>query len=272
MHNKWRRFLPKKRMVAVLEDGSRLSTIRSYEQADEFIERLRKKGEPSEPQAKQEYLRALLIAQTPRAAKAQIEMDRHKHGYHHREKRLYELIDFNDTFVSYVLATPHRQLPGLAERLHQDMVEFCRRLGTTMLTDVQFEAITKGLSREIAVYRGALHQGFKARMTSRSEDAFGIDMVITDTESGKQLNIDCKTPSAFRHRLEDLVKEGRLEDDDVVIADEQGYVTIAQYRNNEAVPVTLFCILPDRLGEIVDFTFDDTSRLKVELDRMFTDR
>ena len=253
----------------MLPDGSRLSTIRTVEQAEDFIRVLREKGEPSELNGKQDYLRTLLIAQSPRAARAQVEMDQHKHGYRNREKRLYELIDFNDTYVSYVLATPHDQLPGLAERVKKDLIEFCRRLNVLSFTDAQFEAITKGLSREIAVYRGALHQGFGARMTSRVEDAFGIDMVITDRTTGRTLNIDCKTPSAFRHRLEDLVKEGRLTDDELIRADERGFVTTDHRRNETHVPVTLFCVLPDKLGGITDFTFDDTSKLAAQLWTIF---
>jgi hypothetical protein len=196
-------------------------------------------------------------------------MDTHRHGYHNREKRLYELIEFNDTFVSYVLATPHQQLPGLAERLKKDMTHFCMKLRTPMFSDEQFEAIVRGLSREIAVYRTARYHKFDVRMTSRAEDAFGIDMIITHPQTGKQLNVDCKTPAAFRHRMEDLVHHGRINETDLLKGDEQGFLTVFHRRGDEQVPVTLFCILPDRLGEISDFTFDEPERLKVALDTMF---
>ena len=43
-----------------------------------------------------------------------------------------------------------------------------------------------------------------------------------------------------------------------------------QHRDNETVPVTLFCILPDRLGEISDFTFDEPDKLKAVLQTMFS--
>lgn len=253
----------------VLQDGSRLSTIQSLEDADAFVAEVRALGAQSDRDAEVERLRTLVIAQTPKAVKAQIEMDKHKHGYHNREKRLYELIDFNDSFVSYVLATRHEDLPGLETRLFRDMNEFCRRLGVLVFTQQQYDAIVRGLSREIAVYRTAKYHGYQVSMTSRTEDAFGIDMKITDRESGKTLNVDCKTPAAFRHRLEDLVHHGRISDDELLQADERGFLTLMQHRGQESVPVTLFCVLPDRLGEISNFTFDEPERLKTMLETMF---
>src|SRR5690606_30984045 len=50
------------------------------------------------------HLLALLILQAPGAARAQREMDGHRGGYKNRQARLYELIDFNDTFVDTVLS------------------------------------------------------------------------------------------------------------------------------------------------------------------------
>lgn len=138
-----------------------------------------------------------------------------------------------------------------------------------MFTDLQFEAIVRGLSREIAVYRGSLHRGFKARMTSRSDDAFGIDMVITQPETGKVLNIDCKTPPAFRHRLEDFLKDGRINEEQLLAADEADFMTTEHRRNDERVEVTMLCIRPEILGEITDFTFDDTQKLEMLLNKVF---
>lgn len=215
-------------------------------------------------------LYAQLLAQTPQAVLAQRQMDAHERGYHNREKRLYELIDFNDTFVNVVLATRHRDLSGFAERLKRDMTQYCRRLNTPMFSDAQYDAIVRGLGREIALYRSARFKGFSVRMTSRSDDAFGIDMVITQPGTNKVLNIDCKTPPAYRHRLEELVQHGRISDDDLLKADEQGFITVMHNREQESVPVTLLCILPDRLGEIHDFTFDEPDRLEALLTTIFT--
>lgn len=269
--SRWRRFLPKRRPKIVVPNiAGNARTVRSVEQANELIDEMRELGNPATKMEQQDNYRWLLLLQTPRAALAQIQMDSHKHGYHNREKRLYELIEFNDTFVNYVLATPHEQLPGLAEQLQKDMAEFCKKLRTPMFTDEQFDAIVRGLSREIAVYRTAKYHKFDVHMTSRSDDAFGIDMVITQPGSGKQLNIDCKTPAAFRHRLEDLVHHGRISEDDLLRGDAQGYLTHIHKRGDERVPVTLFCILPDRLGEISDFTFDEPEKLRIVLDIMFS--
>lgn len=244
-------------------------TVRSVEDANRMIDEIKALGTLATKLEQQANYRWLVILQTPRAALAQQQMDSHKHGYHHREKRLYELIEFNDTFVNYVLATPHVQLPGLADQLKRDMAEFCRKLKTPMFSDEQYDAIVRGLSREIAVYRTARYHKFDVRMTSRVDDAFGIDMIITQPETGKVLNIDCKTPAAFRHRLEDLVHHERIDEADLLQGDRQGFLTITHRRDDEFVPVTLFCILPDRLGEISDFTFDEPERLKVALDTMF---
>jgi len=268
--NRWRRFLPKRKPTpVVLQNGMRLSTVRSLDEANAFSQQVKALPAHQDRSQEAERLKAQLLAQTPRAVLAQQQMDAHKHGYHNREKRLYELIEFNDTFVSFVLATRHAELPGLAERLKKDMTDFCRRLDTPMFSNEQYDAIVRGLAREIAVYRTAKYHGFGVRMTSRADDAFGIDMVITHPDSGKELNVDCKTPPAFRHRLEDLVHHGRISEDELLKGDAQGFLTVIHRRNQERVPVTLFCILPDRLGEISDFTFDEPDKLKVMLDAMF---
>lgn len=266
----WRRFLPKRKPKVIVQNitGYR-QTVRSVEDANRLIDEMRSLGVPATKTEQQGNYRQQLLLQTPRAALAQIQMDTHKHGYHNREKRLFELIEFNDTFVNFVLTTPHEQLPGLANSLKRDMTEFCNKLRTPMFSDEQFDAIVRGLSREIAVYRTAKYHKFGARMTSRADDAFGIDIVITQPETGKELNIDCKTPAAFRHRLEDLVHHGRISEQELLKGDAQSFLTVVHRRGEERVPVTLFCILPDLLGEISDFTFDEPDKLKNALNTMF---
>jgi hypothetical protein len=269
MHRRWRRFLPKQKLSGVvLQDGTRLSTVRSLDDANTFVTQL-KAGPSDEKSDTAEHLHTQLLAQTPKAALAQIEMDKHKHGYHDREKRLYELIDFNDTFVALVLATPHDQLKTFAERLKADMTMFCRQLNTPMFSDQEYDAIVRGLAREIAVYRSARYKGFDAVMTNRTEDAFGIDMVITQPNTGKVLYIDCKTPPSFRHRLEEMVDHGKISESQLMKADADGFITSPHRRGDETVLVTLFCILPDRLGDIHDFTFDRPELLAAELNRIF---
>jgi hypothetical protein len=252
-----------------LADGTQLSTVRSVEDASAFTDILKGIEQPDEQAKRQEHLRTMLLAQTPRAVLAQIQMDKHKHGYHNREKRLYELIDFNDMFVNLVLATPHGELKGFAEQLYADMNSFCRRLETPIFTEEQYDAIVRGLSREIAVYRAARYLGYGARMTSRTEDAFGIDMTITDETSQKMLNIDCKTPPAFRHKLEEMVDHGRISEAQLLKADADQYITTIQHRGEESVPVTLVCIGPDSVGDIHDFTLDHPEKLKALLTHIF---
>lgn len=219
---------------------------------------------------KARLLEKLLILQTPRAALAQAQMDAHPHGYRDREKRLYELIDFNDTFVSAVLAQPSRDLQTFVPRMKRAMDRFCKSEKMVSFSDEQFEAIVKGLSREIAVFLGAKSQGFKVSMTSRTVDAFGIDMIIRNPATGAQLNIDCKTPSAFRHRLEDLEKEKRITSDELLQADEDDFITVLHRRNDSKIPVTLLCVRSEHVGEIVNFEFVQPKRIGTLLRTIFS--
>jgi len=225
------------------------------------IEKLKQQLEHTPEHEQAALLEKLLVLQSPRAALAQAQMDAHPHGYHDREKRLYELIDFNDTFVSTVLAEPHQVLVGFSDRMWRVMTNFCQVQNTPMFLRDQYDAIVRGLAREIAVYLGAKHEGLEAEMTSRTEDAFGIDMVIRDPASGKYANIDVKTPSAFRYRLEDLVKEKRITNEQLLRADQDDFVTVMNHRNRENVPVTILCVRPEDVGDIVDFQFQNTKRL-----------
>lgn len=208
-----------------------------------------------------QFLEKLLVLQTPRAAAAQQQMDQHHGGYRNREERLYELIDFNDTFVSAVMAQPHDKLKTFVARMKHVMKKFCELEHSLMFTDKQFDAIVRGLAREIAVYLGAKSQGFRVGMTSRSQDAFGIDMIVRDETSGASINIDVKTPSAFRHRLDELEREKRITSDDVLRADKEDFVTIINRHNDQRIPVTILCVRPERLGDVVDFRFQNEPAL-----------
>lgn len=271
----WRRFVPKKRHTPKAKPGSiehilyeALNNVRQSfrgtihpSQLDEPIEELKQRVRGFDGAEKAAMLEALVVLQTPRAAVAQDDMDRHKHNYHDRTKRLFELIDFNDTFVDTVLSLPPEQLPNFAEHIKHHMLRFCAQYKLPMLSDEQYEAIVHGLSREIAVYLGAKTEGLDAEMTSRAGDAFGIDMVISDPTTGKRINVDCKTPSAFRHRLGELVHEGRITEDQLYTADVDDYISVENRRDEERVLVTIMCIRPEDLGEVVNFTFVDTAPL-----------
>jgi len=197
----------------------------------------------------------LVILQAPRAARAQQQMDRHPHGYNGRQTRLYELIDFNDAFVSTVLALPAAQLVGFTDKLHSEVSRFCHQVGARMFEPEQWEAIVRGLSREVAVYRAAQAAGYDVDMTDRRTDAFGIDMVISDPETGKSVNVDCKTPSSYFLRLQELVRDGRLAEDVAIRADQSGHCMVVHERDGVGTEVVLLRISPEVFGEVEDFAF-----------------
>jgi len=206
------------------------------------------------------WLKALVL-QAPQAALAQVQMDRHPHGYKSRGERLYELIDFNDAFVSTVLALPTGELADFAIELRRLMDWFCKRVGVRTFTDEQYEAIVHGLEREIAVYRGVQAEGLRVQMTNRASDALGIDMVISDPSSGKSVNIDCKAPSAYRHRIYDLLREGRLREDEVMAAEVLGYIGEINGHKGQKVKVILWRIDTAKYSEIRSFGFTDTTEI-----------
>lgn len=206
-----------------------------------------------------------LILQAPRAAAAQEQMDQHPHGYRNKQARLMELIDFNDTYVSAVLASPEEELATFADEAKRALDAFCKQVRSRCLSNEQFEAITHGLSREIAVFRGVQAEGYEAHMTTRAQDAFGIDMVISDRELGRSVNIDCKTHSAFYYRLKDLIREGRLTVEESAIAEDQGYCRVVNGDETQRVAIVLWRIDQETYGDITNFSFADTTRLGEKL-------
>jgi hypothetical protein len=207
------------------------------------------------------YCLALLLLQTPGAARAQDEMDAHRGGYRNREARLFELIDFNDTFVDAVLVLDRSELAVFRDRLRHEQTVFCSQLGVQNFDERQFEAIVHGLSREIAVYLGAKKEGFLVRMTSRVQDAHGVDMVVTDPRTKKSINIDVKTHSAFHFRLIDLERQRRITEDLRLQCELAGFCAITDRRNSNRVETVLLRIATDRLSEIDAFEFVDTAPL-----------
>lgn len=219
----------------------------------------------SEPQALASAWLETLVLQAPEAVMAQVQMDRHKHSYHNKAARVLELIDFNDSYVSAVLAMPPDHLHAFNSDLRRLVDWFCARVGAWTFSDEQFEAITHGLSREIAVYYAARAAGFNAVMTTRTEDALGIDMHITDPASGRRIHVDTKTNSAFHYRLIELFREGRLGQADIDLAERRGYTAVINGHGDERVRVILWRIDHASLGAIVDFTFEHTDKLIGEL-------
>ncbi len=185
-------------------------------------------------------------------------MDRHSRGYHNKHERLFELIDFNDTYVSAVLSIPEGEIATFADEAKKAMDEFCKQLRSRCFSNEQFEAITHGLSREIAVYRGAKAEGYDVRMTSRVDDALGIDMVVTDPGTGRSVNIDVKTHSAFYYRLKDLMREGRLTTEEAAIAEDVGYAWVVNGDELRREHIVLLRIDQQTYGVIQNFSFMST--------------
>jgi hypothetical protein len=274
--SRWRRFLPGKPVQVIAPAGDvfkgafaaimKLDTQRDLPRAIAF----QKQAANREPTAAN--LLALLILQAPRTARAQAQMDKHPHGYQNRKDRLYELIDFNDSYVSTVLALPESALAGFNEKLKATLDAFCKQADSRAFTDEQFEAITHGLSREIAVYRGALQQGLKVYMTSRASDAFGIDMQIEEPVSERYINVDVKTRSAFHFRLQELVSEGRMAPHEQTEADSKGYWEVTNRRGDLHVRIILLRIDHQELGDITNFTFANTDELGLLLRQIIHER
>lgn len=145
------------------------------------------------------------------------------------------------------------------------MDEFCKQLRSRCFSNEQFEAITHGLSREIAVYRGAIREGYQAHMTSRVDDALGIDMVITDRQTGMSINVDVKTHSAFYYRLKDLMREGRLTTEEAAMAEDVGYAWVVNGDETRREHIVLFRLDQQTYGNIQNFTLASTTMLGQKL-------
>ncbi len=206
-----------------------------------------------------EYLLASLILQSPGASEAQRQMDRHHGGYKNREARLFELIDFNDTFVDTVLALDRETLTTFTDRFRAEVDRYCQRCGIEAFDERQFDAVVHGLSREIAVYKAAKSLGYGVRMTSRVQDSMGIDMIITDPTTKKMINIDVKTHSAFHFRLLDLEHQRRINEERRLQCELAGFCSIKNGSGPTAVHTMLLRIATDRLGEIHHYEFVDTT-------------
>lgn len=210
----------------------------------------------AEQQHLAEYFVASLILQAPRSAMAQKNMDHYPHGFHEKHQRLDELIFFNDTYVSLILALRDDDREQANDRLKQLMDRFCKYLKAPCFSNEQWEAITHGLSREIAVYRTAKELGYEAHMTSRRQDAMGVDMVITDSRLEKSINLDIKTRSSFHFRLKDLVSEGRISEMQRESAEHNGFCMVVNGHDDEAVHTTLLRIDEEAFGRVLSFRLE----------------
>lgn len=202
----------------------------------------------------------LLLLMTPRTVVLQRQMDRSPGQFAHTDPKLIELIDFNDTYVATVLAFPEPLLAEFDEQLKPMMDRVCKFLKTPCFSNEQYVAITKGLTREIAVYRGALKEGLEVELTTRAEDAMGVDLVVSDG-AGRAINIDVKTRSSFHFRIKDLEREGRISERQALLAEDTGYCPVTNGHGSEARHVILLRIDNEVLGEIVHFAFENSHML-----------
>ena len=148
------------------------------------------------------------------------------------------------------------------------MDRFCKYLKAPCFSNEQWEAITHGLSREIAVYRTAKELGYTVRMTSRRQDAMGVDMVITDARRGRSLNVDIKTRSSFHFRLKDLVKEGRIPEMQREAAEHNGFCMVINGHGVEAVHTILLRIDEETYGRVLSFRLERPQALAAKLEEI----
>lgn len=228
-------------------------------QLDSLIKQFRGRAEATG--RPEDWLAALFI-QAPRAAEAQQELDKTPRGYHDKKARVFELIDFNDTFVATIFAMDEAERTEFNIKAKEQCDRMCFVAHSPHFTDEQWRAIVRGLTREIAVFRAARERGFEAFMPNRVGDSMGIDLQVRDPESKRYINLDVKTPSSFRHRLEELVQEGRLTDKELLEADERSYVLETNGRNGGSVHVIVLCMLPDKFGEFGHFRLQNSEPMR----------
>jgi hypothetical protein len=274
---KWMRFLPKRtrqvpRSSELFVNVRKIIDtvqVKNFDELDRKIENYKEFMDESDAV---QWI-SLLVMQAPRAAHAQAIMDEYPHGYHEREKRLYELIDFNDTLVSAVLLLPELELSTFADGLKKELDHFCEKMYSRVFDSEQFEAIVHGLSREIAVFKAAENAGLNALMASRTADAFGIDMQIADVASGRYINVDCKTSSSFHFRLKTLVKQHRISPRDIVDAETRGWWEIVNRdKSGRAAKIILLRVSQDELGEIKDFRFVNEQKMVEKIKQILQQR
>ncbi|MEO8691744.1 MAG: hypothetical protein ABI397_03080 [Candidatus Saccharimonas sp.] len=250
------------RVAALLQRRPEVEDLERY--IDKLREQFKRTHEPLDG------LTALL-AQAPRASLAQIQMDAYPHGYRNKKERLFELIDFNDTLMDTILTSSGENREAFRVRAKQAADRVCQRVGAPVFTEDQWTAIIRGLTREIAVYVAARNSGFNAWLTDRAHDALGVDIQVQDPASGHYINIDVKTPSSFRRRMELLVQEGRLTEQQLIDGDKNSFIIEHNGPANDKVQVIVLCILPDLFGELVDWRFVDSEPMRRMLNRLIHD-
>lgn len=250
------------RTVALLQRRPEVNDLERY------IPKLRKQFDATHESL--DGLTALLV-QVPRAVLAQLQMDAYPHGYRNKQERLFELIDFNDTLVSTILLLDDAHREAFSERSKQAADRICKRVGAPCFSDEQWTAIIRGLTREVAVYSAARAYGFNAWLTDRAHDALGVDLQVQDPEDGRYINIDVKTPSSFRRRMEELVHEDRLTEQELLVGDQRSYIIEQNGHGENRVQVIVLSILPDLFGDLADWRFVNPEPMHQRLNQLIRD-
>ena len=94
---------------------------------------------------------------------------------------------------------------------------------------------------------------------------------MQDPESGRYINVDVKTPSSFRHRMEQLVHEKRLTERELLIGDRDSYIVERNGHGDKKVEVVVLCILPDLFGDLADWRFVDPEPMREKLNQLIRD-
>lgn len=263
----WRRFRPQKSVeyptLRVFEDAQ--IVINQHLPSKKFdrqfgVQMLSDAARSLEQRGATDHIPSLMLAslvlQAPEAVVAQRKMDKFPHGFHDKQHRLDELIGFNDTYVSFIIMLPDHARLVANDEIKRMIDKICKHLRVPGFSDEQWEAITHGLSREIAVFLAAKALGYQAMMTSRRADAMGVDIVITDPHSHRHLNVDIKTRSSFHFRLEDLRREGRISEMQREAAEHTGYCMVVNGHGDQAVHTTLLRIDEETYGRVINFRLE----------------
>jgi hypothetical protein len=200
---------------------------------------------------------ALLVLGIPAAARAQERMDTRR--THDRALDVGSLSRFNRDLSGVMLEMPPSMLPEFPDRLRRRSENLLyQQWGLPVLNEVQFNRITNGISREVAVLRAlqeTLPEEWNLRQGTPQEDMLGTDAVVVDNE-GRELRMDMKTDYAFAHILDDLEAGDWITPEQARRGAEDGYV-YSPGRTPAGEKVYTCVFNADALGKITDCQYED---------------
>lgn len=212
---------------------------------------------------------ALLILGIPAAARTQERMDRHRS--HDRALDVGSLSRFNRDLTSAIIAAPKNMRPEFTNQIRRRSESLLyRKWGLPVLSEVQFNRITSGLEREVAVFDAleeTTPEGWQVRQGSMQEDALGTDIVVVDNK-GAELRLDSKTRYAFDHVVDDLETGHWISAQDAQRGRDTGYVySPGRTPSGEKVYTCIFDA--DNLGSIKDFSYDNPYKVLEFVEQQF---